>query len=228
MAFVKKDTTIKEYQSFAKEVYGLPNDRFFDLENMLTNVERFVARGLKGIRKMDKEKTKINLSISFSWLMSIMNQLHIDLEEEVWKRFPYTCSYCASCPCVCKEKKIKKREKPLINEKKRPKTLSDFQAMFNEIYPFESRTLDHAGIHLAEEVGEFSEAILSYRGGHKEEDFNKVVLEAADLFSCLMGVFNSIDEDIAKNLSAMFSNNCHVCKSSPCKCSFKAVTEFKS
>lgn len=228
MPFVKPNTTIKEYQAFVKEIYGLPNDRYFSLADMLSNVERFIMRGLKGIRKNDKEKTKINLLISFSWFTSMINQLHIGIEDEIWKRFPYLCSYCATCPCSCKEKRLERRQKVFVNEKKRPKTLEEFQNMFNKIYPAEKRTIEHSGVHLAEEVGEFSEAILTYRGGHKDEDFKSVELEAADLFSCFVGVFNSLGMSVAKELSIMFSENCHVCKNSPCTCNFTDITKFKS
>lgn len=228
MTFVKQNTKIKEYQNFINEVYSLPNDRFFSPWDMLTNVERFTTRGLKGIRKKDKEKIKINLLISLSWLMSMMNQFHIDLEHEVWKRFPYLCSYCASAPCSCKERRIGKRQKVFRDEKKHPKTLEDFQNMFSRIYPSESRTLEHAGIHLAEEVGEFAEVIFTYRGAHKEADFDKISLEAADVFSCFMGVFNSLGTSVAKELSTIFSCNCHLCKNAPCTCSFKTIVEFKS
>ena len=99
MASVKQYTTIREYQNFVKEVYGLPNDRYFGVWDMISNVERFTMRGLKGIRKRNKEKTKINLLIAFSWFMSTMNRLHVDIENQVWERFPYLCSYCSSCPC---------------------------------------------------------------------------------------------------------------------------------
>lgn len=228
MASIKRNTTIKEYQNFAKEVYGLPNDRYFSLWDMITNVERFIMRGLKGIRKKDREKTKVNLLIAFSWFTSMMNQLHIDIEAEAWKRFPYLCSYCASCPCSCEERKIKKRGRVPIDKNKRPKTLEEFQNMLNKIYPTEKRTIEQAGVHLAEELGEFSEAVLAYRGGHEDKDFNSIELEAADLFSCIMGVFNSLGMSVAKELSIMFFNNCHVCKNAPCTCSFKEVTNFKS
>ena len=180
MASVQANTTINEYQNFVKEVYGLPNDRYFSVWDMITNVERFAMRGLKGIRKGDKEKTKINLLISLSWFTSMMNQLHINIENEVWERFPYLCSYCGSCPCVCKEEKVQERQKVPIDETKRPKTFEDFQNMFNKIYPAEKRTLEHAGIHLAEELGEFSEVMLNYRGSHKDEDFKKMLLEGRE------------------------------------------------
>lgn len=228
MASIKEDTTIKEYQDFIKEVYGLPNVRHFGLWDMISNMERFTMRGLKGIRKKDQEKTKFNLLISLSWLISITNRLQIDLENEVWQRFPYLCSYCGTCPCSCKERRIKERQKVLADEKKRVKVLKDFQNMFNQIYPAGERTVENAGIHLAEELGEFSEAVLTYRGGHKEKDFEKIEIEAADLFSCFMGVFNSLDINIAKELSNMFSNNCHVCKNAPCTCQFLDITRFKS
>jgi len=228
MARVEENTTIKEYQDFVQEVYGLPNDRYFDLWDMVSNMERFMMRGLKGIRKQDKEKTKINLLIAFSWFMSIMNQLHIDTEKQIWQRFPYLCSYCGSCPCSCKEKHIDKRQGVLADENKRPKTLEEFQAMFEKIYPAESRTLEHAGVHLAEEAGEFSEALLTFRGGHKDEDFKNLEMEAADFFSCIMSVFNSCGMNLAKELSLMFAENCHDCHKMPCICNFKNITSFKS
>ena len=228
MASVKKDTTINEYRNFVNEVFGLPNIRDYNLWDILTNMERFMMRCLKGIRKKDKNKIKINSLISLSWFMSIMNQLQIDIENEIWQRFPYVCSYCALCPCSCKEKRIEERQKVFVDEKKRPKTLKEFQNMFSKIYPPENRTIEHTGIHLAEETGEFAESILIYRGGHKKMDFDRIPREAADLFSCLMGIFNSLGIDVAEELSIMFSNNCHVCKNAPCTCTFEGVVRFKS
>jgi len=228
MASVKTTATVREYQNFVLEVYGLNNDRDWTTWDMLTNVQRYILRALKGIRKHDKEKTKANLIIAQSWYMSFMNQLHIDVEEKVWERFPYVCSYCASAPCHCKEKKVRKRHTITPDEKKRPKTFAHFQEMFQRIYPPEERSLEDAGIHLAEEMGELSEAVLKYRGLRKREDFTKISAEAADVFSCLMGVFNSLDIQIIMELSKMFSHNCHVCKQAPCECDFNYVLNFKS
>ena len=228
MPSIKPDTTIKEYQSFTKEIYGLPNDRYFSASEMMANIQRFAMRGIKGIRKKDQKKTGVNMVISISWFMSLMNQLHIDIEDEIWKRFPYLCSYCGFCPCFCKEKKPDKRQTVNSDDGKRPKTLADFQKMFNEIYPASSRTIEHAGIHLAEEIGELSEAILAYRGDHQEIGFERLSSETADVFSCFMGVINSFDINLSKELSSLFSENCHVCKKSPCECSFDDIMRFNS
>ncbi len=227
MSSVKSNTTLPEFQDFIKQVYSLPNDRYFSAVDMLTNIERFIMRGLKGIRKKDNQKTKDNLLVAISWFISLMNQLHINIEEVVWQRFPYVCSYCGKKPCVCKVKKIKKRQNIYINKKLRPKTIHDFQNMFESIYPSENRTLEDSGIHLAEEMGELSESILSYRGSHNDKTFHDVSLESADLFSCFMGVFNSLNFDVSKELSKIFKKNCHFCKKSPCECNFNNIINFK-
>jgi NTP pyrophosphatase (non-canonical NTP hydrolase) len=228
MPSITPNTSIRDFQNFVDEVYGLSNDRHFDLWDMLSNIERFTMRSLKGLRKKDYNKAKINIIISLSWFSSLLNRLHIDLEDAVWKRFPYLCSYCATCPCSCKEKKIKSRKRANVNDLKKPSSLKDFQIMFKKIYPPEERTIEHAGIHLAEEMGEFSEAVLKYTGEHRNELFEEIVSESADIFSCMMSLFNSLDIDVAKELSEMFSNNCHVCHKSPCECGFNFIVNFDS
>lgn len=185
-------------------------------------------RAIKGIRKGDLNKIKLNLLISFSWLMAISNRLHIDMEEEVWRRFPVLCSYCGHCPCVCKKIKQTSRRSVKIDDKLRPENLADLQSMFAKIYPPEKRTLTDAGVHLAEEVGEVGEAIHNYLGQHKMAQFDNVRLEIADMVSCIMGVANSADIDIASELALMFNDNCHVCHKCPCVCSFTRVTQLKS
>jgi NTP pyrophosphatase (non-canonical NTP hydrolase) len=195
---------------------------------MFSNVERFAMRGLKGIRKGDYEKTKINLLIATSWFTSVLNRLQINLDDVLWRRFPYACSYCGTCPCSCKEKRIKTRQRIVADESKRPRTLNEFQDMFEQIYPHEKRTLEHAGVHLAEELGEFSEAILTYRGRHNDSEFENISEEAADLFSCIISVFNSLQINMAKEISIMFSDNCHACNKAPCECSFEKITKFGS
>src|SRR3989338_7473071 len=111
MPSIKPNATIAQVQKFCQDVYALRNDRHFRAWGMVSNVLRFLMRGLKGIRKGDNLKTKKNLLIALSWFLSIMNQMHIPIEEHIWRRFPYLCSYCCRCPCQCKVLKIKKRKK---------------------------------------------------------------------------------------------------------------------
>src|SRR3989338_9024487 len=134
MPSIKPNATIAQVQKFCQDVYALRNDRHFRTWGMVSNVLRFLMRGLKGIRKEDRQKIKKNLLIAMSWFLSIMNQMHIQLEGHIWQRFPYLCSYCGRCPCQCRALKINRRRKVIINNKLRPKTLRGFQSMFNDLY----------------------------------------------------------------------------------------------
>lgn len=227
MSKLKPGFTISDWQNFCLEVYGIPNDRDFGVMEMLSNVQRFIMRALKGIRKRDDAKTEANLLIAMSWFISLINQLHIDLDKALWERFPAVCSYCGHAPCVCRSRKIKTRQNIKIDESKKPKTLKEYQEMFQSIYPAETRSLENAGIHLAEEMGELSEAVMNYRGNHENADFSKIVLESADLFSCFLATFNSMHIDASKALKQMFQENCHVCHKLPCECSFPKIINYK-
>tara|TARA_Y100000310_G_C20603524_1_gene774300 strand:+ start:54 stop:740 length:687 start_codon:yes stop_codon:yes gene_type:complete len=228
MPALHRTSTILDHQEFVKAVYGLSNDRYFTTPDMLTQMQRFVMRGLKGIRQGDKKKATLNLVVAMSWFMSLMNQLHIDLTAATFKRFPNLCSYCGSRPCACKKQKVKKRKRVVAKNGRKPKTIAEFQRMFSNIYPPESRTLEQSGIHLGEEMGELTEVVAIYRGSRKTKDFEKISQEAADFISCLFGVFNSWKVNASLELSTLFSRNCHVCKKAPCECDFRFITNFKS
>src|SRR3989344_4044054 len=105
MSSFLKGGTVSDFQNLIGNIYSLPDDRLYSIWDLLTQQQRFTMRALKGIRKENVERVKSNLLISFSWLMAIANRLHINVEEDVWKRFPGICSYCGSRPCACRTKK---------------------------------------------------------------------------------------------------------------------------
>ena len=224
----KKENTIRDFQKFISDVYSSPDDRLYSIWDLLTHQQRFAMRALKGIRKGNIEKLKSNLIISFSWLMAIVNRLHIDIEDDLWKRFPMLCSYCGHRPCKCKSIKPTSRSGVKIDNSLRPKNLAAFQSMFNEIYPKGNRTLAEAGVHLAEEMGEISEACQNYLGQHLQKQFDVVRLEIADYISCVFGVANSAEVDVSKELEKMYSKNCHICHEAPCVCKFSDVAQINT
>jgi len=228
MASFPKNGSLADFQDFINDIYGLPDDRMFSISDLLSNVERFTMRAIKGIRKNDKRKRDENLIIAFSWFMAVGNRLHINLEESIWNRFPNVCSYCATSPCECKATKRKTRKRIIVKRKDKPKTLEGFQRMFARIYPPKKRTLEVAGIHLAEEIGEVSEAVHVFLGEHKPEQFHAITHELADYASCLFGVANSATLDMAKALAKNYRKNCHACHKSPCACGFSYIAKFDS
>jgi len=185
-------------------------------------------RSIKAIRKGNKHKICYNLLIAFSWLTALSNRFHIDLEGAVLSRFPLVCSYCGKNPCICKKEKIIKRVKIKRQMSQKPSSISQFQEMFNSIYPAGLRTLADSGIHLAEETGEVSETINVFLGEHKANQFGRISDELADWISCMFGVANSAKINVNQELVKMFSNNCHVCHKAPCICKFEFVYKFKS
>lgn len=228
MAKVLKNATVGEFQEFIQIVYAVPDDRLFSLSDLVSNLERFTMRALKGIRKEDKNKLQLNLLISFSWLMAIANRLHIDMNQIIINRFPYVCSYCQKAPCVCKTVKYQSRKKYIAKKITKQLAVEELQEMFNSIYPNTSRSLSDAGVHLAEEIGELSEACHSFQGQHKNSQFLNIKNEMADYVSCLFGVSNSANIAISVGLAKMYKNNCHICHELPCVCNFSYVANYHS
>lgn len=185
-------------------------------------------RALKGIRKGDDKKLRDNLLISATWLIATANRLHIDIEDQVWRRFPGVCSYCSKAPCECAKTHPAKRATITARQSNRPVTLTDFQDMFRTIYPPERRTLAEAGVHLAEETGEVSEAIHNYLGQHLPGQFEEIEAEIADYITCLFDVANSASFDLANGLQEEFKNGCHACHQTPCVCTFAEVVAYQS
>lgn len=222
------DDSVADFQAFIDGVYREPNDKRFDLPDLLSNVERFGMRGLKGIRKERRAATRTNLLISLSWLVSMMNRLHVELEDELFERFPRRCTYCGTAPCSCSVDNPDERRDLDSDDASKPETIAGFQRMFDRIYPKGREDLDAAGVHLAEEVGELSEAVLAYRGRHATDQFEHLALEAADVYSCYMGVFNAWGVEAAEEIAEMYADACHVCHCAPCECGYTAILEFEA
>lgn len=222
------DMSVSQLQSFMKDVYYLPNIRHFEAGEMLDQIQRFAMRGLKGIRKGNPVKANKNFVVSLSFFISLLNRLEINLEEITWDRFPAKCSYCGNSPCTCKIEKVVVRQRIFADISQKPLTLNDFQKMLEKIYPSSSRTLEHAGVHLAEELGEFSESLWAYRASKSQEDFEHVELEAADYFSCILAIFNSLSLNLAEELAKMYPRNCHACGNSPCTCDYAMIKNYNA
>lgn len=228
MASFSPYQSLRQFQLTISDIYAVPDDRLFSLDDLLSHQARFTMRALKGIRKNNADKLTSNLLIAFSWSMAVANRVHINIEDVTWHRFPMLCSYCGQKPCICQKEKFKTRQKIIKKTTSRPNRLADFQSMFAGIYPSDQRTLADAGVHLAEEMGEVSEAFHIYLGEHKRKQFIEITNEMADWVSCMFGVANSADINVAKQLSTMFQDNCHICHKTPCSCSFSFVSEFRS
>jgi len=151
----------------------------------------------------------------------------------VWYRYPGVCHLCyarrkaarapkaevvAACDCSprlndLRNKETKRadskalREFGTANEKRQPKTIDDWQALFGQIFRdrLRSLSLPEIGFHLLEELGEVSDALVRMYS-YREKDFRRgepnwrqVRLEAqiADVFSWLFAVVEKLNESKA-------------------------------
>lgn len=224
MAKFSKDDSIADLQKFLDDVYGKSDDQHFSLFELVGQQERFSMRILKDIRKRDHEALSSDIITALSWGLEVANRLHIDVGDVLWQRFPGVCSYCGKRPCSCTTRHLTSRAhiSPAAGMKK-PRSLAKAQEDLEAIYPSAARTIESAGMLLAEEVGEFSEAIHQYYLSHKEPELAKVKIELADFVSCLFDVANSAHLQLAEILARDYAKNCNHCHNIPCTCDFKKV-----
>jgi len=218
MSSFTKEGSLADFQQLIDNLYRTVDDQLFSLFQLISITSRFTMRVVKGVRKDDREMVVSNLTRAFSWLMTLANRLHIDVSDVMWKRFPGVCSYCGQSPCVCREHRVTKRVRMKEDMLKKPKTLDTAQKKMNEIYPAGARTLAHAGIHLAEEMGEITEAIYRYYSNPTPAVYEEVKMEIADYASVIFNVANSADINLSEELDKRYRNGCYECHACPCKC----------
>lgn len=218
MVRITPQSTVRDFQDFIQEVYGVHNDRYFSYVDLLASLEKFSTKIFRAVRKGEKDEAIKNSALVAAWVMSIGNQSHIDIENELVARYPGVCQKCHQETCVCfeKNKKIAKNRKPVLSTR-----LHDVQGMFEKIYPHKRRTLEQAALHLAEKMGELSESITAGNVKH-------IKTACADFLSCLFGVTNSLESSLGEALSREFVSGCHVCHETPCRCSLSAITKITS
>lgn len=222
------DLTFPQLQADVATRYSVSNDRWFDHGQMTTNIVRYSMRALKATRRLDDtgsaERLELNLAIAMAWFASCMNRLHLDIGACVAERFPGICPKCSSSPCCCGVPENYAREAAATSS---DESINRFQGMFEVVYPPNRRTLPDAAMHYVEEVGEFAEAILIYRLRNRDEDIPQIALEAADLVSCALGVWNSLGTPASRAIHHIVGDGCHACGGSICVCSFDEVMGFE-
>ncbi len=219
-----RNLTLTSFQGLNSKIYMVQNDRNYNAADMVSRIHRYCTQVLKAVRKGQTELVDFWLCMGFSWSLALANRLHIDLESEMWCRFPGVCPYCNSVPCVCKERAAERVATPAIMGV-HPASLSEFQKMFARIYPH--NTLQDAAMHLAEEVGETSEALEFFMGTHKQDLFKEIVVELVDMITNMFAVATALKLDLAVEMEKHFSDGCPRCHQVPCGCGFtiaKSVT----
>ncbi len=206
--------TLAAFQGMNQTLYGRQNDVFFTTPNILSRIHRYSTRMLKMVRKNNHENFGHYLTMCFSWSLALANRLHIDLDGELWKRFPNACPYCTGSRCRCKDRATE-RTVTQGEASSRPADLTGYQQMLARIYA--DNRLEDEVIHLAEEVGELDEAIEYYTGTHKGEHLKSVFEELIDVVAHILGLASCLKIDLAQEMKRVFADGCPVCHEVPCR-----------
>lgn len=177
------------------------------------------------------------LSKTIAWFFALCGRAGIpSVEKMIWAKFPNICPYCRLSTHQgrrCKETVPARFEvdwielKGVANRDRRhmPRTIAQWQQMFNRIYPRDENTNHELNIRrLGEELGETAEAIRILPIASQY-----IICEAPDIFAWLMGFANQFDVDrgtpekeiglyLEQKIEEAYPDGCVECGFSICKC----------
>lgn len=210
--------SLKQAQKLILDIYGVPDDRLYEIEDLLYYGLKFTLEYIKQLQIKNEKLAEGNLVISFAWFLALMNRYHFNLETITWKRYSYKCPFCLEIPCVCVKKVDLKSQKTGRPASRKPISLEDWQQMINKIY-------------LNEDVFELNFLILrkiddlhySFRKFLREKEkkyFKEIEINGADYFILILRIFNSLKGSLEKVFLRLFNNGCHLCHKTPCECNY--------
>ncbi|HTK33060.1 MAG TPA: hypothetical protein VL335_00730 [Candidatus Paceibacterota bacterium] len=209
--------TLRALQGTNELIYFQVNCRDYDPADMISRIQNYAGQILKCERKNKTLGLEHYLAMAQSWTFAFANHVDINIQTELWKRFPGVCPYCSLLPCDCKVRR-ETRAQELQPTRSQPTWARDFQTMLHEIYP--ANTFSDSAKHLAEEAIELNQAFTFYRGKHEGAMFSDIGEELIDVQSNLFAVASVNKIDLAAAFQEAFQSGCHRCHQLPCKCGF--------
>lgn len=91
---------IREFQDSIRQIYLTRDAKRGPDRTFLWFLEE-VGELTRSYRRAEKGNIGREMADVIAWLASMANLLDVDLEEELTKKYPRTCSLCRSNPCVC-------------------------------------------------------------------------------------------------------------------------------
>jgi len=197
------------------KIYGVQDDRLYDLEDHFYYERKFLLRYTQSAKKEYKMQ---NLVISLAWFLGAMKRFHIDLDKELFKRYPYKCPFCLGLPCVCEsaETQDKKTQKVGRPTSRPPKTINDWQNLALKIYPNDNLQLINKELFFAQDKSHY--LFRSFRRTLGKTKIKEIANGAADYFMIILRLFNLLGKDLSREFKYYFGKGCYICHKSPCQC----------
>lgn len=210
-----QDYSIESLLLENREIYQVPDDRLYTVDDLLYNHQRFLFR-FKEDLKADKRET-LNLDISTAWFLTLINRFHIDLERLTWQRYSFKCPFCLQLPCSCKKNRVKAKKtgRPASRQ---PQTLAQWQAMIKKIYP--QKDIKPVLEKFEGNLNRLNYLFRLFMREKRKSQFTKIEKGSIDHFVLILRIYNSIDANLTRDFKEMFKDGCYVCHQTPCQCNY--------
>lgn len=227
------------------ELYCMVNsiylDRNFYRDQFSIFAHLVEVMGALSLLASSKKKASVDpqqfVAKAIAWWMTLCGKVGVQsVENMIWWKFPYACTYCHRQPhdnghCIEMKKlpnspdwdRLQELGNANINDK--PKNLKEWQQMFGKIYPTSDvENYPATFARFTEELGELAEALRVFNVAP-----GYFLSEAADVFAWLMHLQNIIDmnnqvyhSDRGKPLAIAFkkeyADKCKECNNPVCTC----------
>ena len=224
-------TTFGEWQEMFKVIYGDRNDEAYKGRGVL--LLKLVAESkeiMKAIRKGKLLDLQQHIPDFFAWVFAYSNRHKIDLDIELWKKYPGVCPHCfVSQDCGCFDTPHgdvdKSRLAAYINDtSNRPVSLAGWVLMLDRIYGKANGRKDidatKLGLHLLEEITEVADVALIDYARQKDETADVV----AWLFALSREVMKNYPEfSLDDALYEQYSHVCSTCQKEKCNCPLERI-----
>lgn len=218
--------TLNEWVAEFHQIY-YPINKERSPSGIWCHVVEHAAQIHEDLRTADYSGVLNHLPRVFCWLCgfimraSAADTLHLSpsLEDIILSKFPRQCFYCGACPCACaggahmqnlaekrrnyaalKERALK-RKAELVAVDDVPRSLSDFIAMFGEIFGHRNFDMPDVVIvaHFQEEIGEVAEDMNKIYNNRLLKDpaerttTTDLEDEIADAFTWMVAIYRKVD-----------------------------------
>lgn len=215
---MKKNLTLIDLQKILEDIYTIPDDQLYTIEDILYYNQKYVLGFLHDLSAKKTREAVSDLTVSLGWFMALISRYHLDLPEIIWKRYAYKCPFCLEIPCQCKDFETRKAKKTGRPSSRQPESIIEWQKMVEKIYP--KSNVEVLKYLLPRVMDELNHSVRIFLRKREKKYFKNIEINAPDYFIILLRVYNYFGIDLDKYFLQMFKRGCYVCHRTPCICNY--------
>lgn len=218
--------SLQDWALMFRQIYGEHNDKLYTTDSIFRQIMEKSSEVGEAVRR-DAGVAPL-LPVLFGWTMALWNRFDSEMEggfdiaEAVWQKYPDICPYCFAsnqCLCIIEEREYDPQDINMNafrrDRKKMPKSLSEWQAMFQRHYGNINKiqSVSKTWLHVLEEIGEVSRE-------ERHHNFQEIKEESADVFAWLLGFCTRKNIDLDEITWRTYPCECNVCHQEKCACPY--------